>query len=505
MNATLALVGRPNVGKSTLFNRLSHRRDALVADVPGLTRDRRYGRVLLDGCPCTLIDTGGLLGADGVLTDAMERQAEVAMDEADLVLFLVDARAGLTPADLEIADRLRRREYRVLLVVNKVDGVSSDAAQAEFAMLGMPDTVFVSAAHGRGIGILVETIVARLGLVPPEAESASEADAGYEAGADLEHEFAEPADSDEAEGEEASGEAEGPGGLAPEAIRVAIIGRPNVGKSTLTNRLLGEERQVVYDQPGTTRDAIEIPFQREARDYVLIDTAGVRRRGRIDEVVEKFSVVKTLEAIDRAHVVVLVMDAREGVVEQDLHLLGYAIEAGAGIIVAVNKWDGLSADARERVRSELSRRLTIAPWIPVLQISALHGTGVGLLLREVDRVYRSGRLDVGTTRLTRLLGDLVRGHPPPSVRGRQIKLRFAHKAGGHPPRIVIHGNQTEALPGSYIRYLENGFREALDLHGTPVHLVFKTGENPYAGRRNKLTPRQEQRRKRMIRHHKKNG
>jgi GTP-binding protein len=267
--------------------------------------------------------------------------------------------------------------------------------------------------------------------------------------------------------------------------------------------LLGEERQVVFDMPGTTTDAIEIPFARDDRDYVLIDTAGVRRKGRVEEVVEKFSVVKTLQAIDRAHVVILVMDAREGVVDQDLHLLSYAVDAGAGIIIAMNKWDGLAAAARERVRNELSRRLTFAPWIPVLQVSALHGTGVGLLLREVEAVYRSGRFAVGTTRLTRLLEDLVQAHPPPAVRGRQIKLRFAHKAGEHPPTVVIHGNQTESLPASYVRYLENGFRTALDLHGTPVHVRLRTSQNPFAGRRNKLTPRQEYRRKRMIRHHKK--
>ncbi len=499
MLPTLALVGRPNVGKSTLFNRLARRRDALVADVPGLTRDRRYGRADLGGCPCVLIDTGGLLGDAGQLTSAMERQAELAMDESDLVLFVVDARAGLTPVDLEIADRLRRRERRILLVINKMDGVSDDTARAEFAGLGFDDTVLVSASHGRGIATLAETIMARLGLVAPVEEP--EADEDDFATADPlpptegEHDGAGATDEDE----------EAPYVPWTGIVRVAIIGRPNVGKSTLTNRLLGEERQVVFDLPGTTTDAIEIPFVREGRDYALIDTAGVRRKGRVEEIVEKFSVVKTLQAIEQAHVVILVMDAREGVVEQDLHLVGYAVDAGAGVIIAMNKWDGLSSDARERVRTELSRRLRFAPWIPVLQVSALHGSGVGLLLNEVDHVHRSGRLDVSTTRLTRLLGDLVQSHPPPTVRGRQIKLRFAHKAGEHPPKIVIHGNQTESLPASYVRYLENGFRQALDLHGTPVQLVLRTGDNPYAGRRNPLTPRQEMRRKRMVRHHKKKG
>jgi GTP-binding protein len=508
MLPTLALVGRPNVGKSTLFNRLARRRDALVADVPGLTRDRRYGRALLDGCPCILIDTGGLLGETGELARAMERQSELAMEEADLVLFVVDARAGLVPADLEIAGRLRKNERRVALVINKVDGVAEEAALAEFAALGLGDPQVISAAHGRGIGILTEAIVAQLGLEPPadapDPEWVNAQEFQGPGDADAEEPAEDEADDAPLDDEDGESGVETPG-LRDEAIRVAIVGRPNVGKSTLTNRLLGEERQVVFDLPGTTRDAIEIPFERDGKEFVLIDTAGVRRKGRVDEVVEKFSVVKTLQAIDRAHVVVLVMDAREGVVDQDLHLLSYAVDAGAGIIIAMNKWDGLGADARERIRSELSRRLTFAPWIPVLQVSALHGTGVGHLLREAERVYRSGKFDVGTTRLTRLLNDLVNAHPPPAVRGRLIKLRFAHKAGSHPPTVMIHGNQTDSLPASYIRYLENGFRTELDLHGTPVHLKLRTGSNPYAGRRNKLTPRQEYRRKRMIRHHKKKG
>ena len=505
MTATLALVGRPNVGKSTLFNRLSGRRDALVADVPGLTRDRRYGRALLEDCPVTLIDTGGLLGddlTDAALVRAMERQSDLAIDEADLVLFVVDARAGLTPADAEIAQRLRKRSRTTLVVINKVDGVSNDAAVADFAALGFAASVPVSAAHGRGIGVLGETVVELLGLEPqPVDEELSEEEL-----LELESSVREDGDEDdvldEADEQVAQDQIDA---LESEPIRVALIGRPNVGKSTLANRLLGEERQVVADLPGTTRDAIDIPFDRDGRSFVLIDTAGVRRKGRVEEVVEKFSVVKSLDAMDRAHVVVLVMDAREGVVEQDLHLLGYAIEAGAGIIIAMNKWDGLPAAARERVRTELSRRLVIAPWISVHYISALHGSGVGLLLDEVRAVHRSGYFAVGTTRLTRLLEDLVTAHPPPAVRGRVIKLRFAHKAGEHPPRIMIHGNQTESLPASYVRYLENGFRAALDLHGTPVHVALRTGDNPYKGKRNKLTPRQEYRRKRMIRFHKKNG
>jgi GTPase len=495
MVPTVALVGRPNVGKSTLFNILTRARDALVADVPGLTRDRRYGRAALDAGVFTLIDTGGLLGDDGALTRAMERQAELAMDESDAVLFLVDGRSGRTPSDEEIALRLRRRARRVILIVNKMDGVDDDQALAEFSPLGFDDPVLMSAAHRRGIGTLIDRLDEALDLsgqaVAPELVDATDHASGPGA------EDFEPDEQDSGDGGEATD-------ATPDApILVAFIGRPNVGKSTLTNRLLGEERQVVFDQPGTTRDAIDIPFERNGRHYVLIDTAGVRRKGRVDEVVEKFSVVKTLKAIERAHVVVLVMDAQEGLVDQDLHLLSYAVEAGCGIVIALNKWDGLSSDARHRNRETLDRRLRFAPWIPVHEISALHGSGVGHLLDDVDRVYRAGSLQVGTSYLTKLLEHIVAAHPPPSVRGRVIKLRFAHKSSSHPPKIVIHGNQTRSVPDSYQRYLENAFREALDLVGTPVQIELRTGDNPFAGRKNELTPRQQERRKRMMKHHKK--
>ena len=489
MIPTLALVGRPNVGKSTLFNRLTRSRDALVADVAGLTRDRRYGRAQLDGVVCTLIDTGGLMGEAGELTEALEHQAEKAIDESDVVLFLVDARDGGTPVDQDLADRMRRRGRPVLLVINKMDGVSEDQALAEFSRLGFADAVYISAAHGRGIAALNEQILSLL-----EANVA-----GFIREPELEPEL-EPEEGNQADDDPVENATADP---QPTSIRVAIIGRPNVGKSTLTNRLLGEQRQVVFDAPGTTRDAIEIPFEKDGRAYTLIDTAGVRRKGRVDGIVEKFSVVKALQAIERAHVVILVMDACEGVVDQDLHVLSYAADAGAGIIIAVNKWDGLSADDRAAVERTLARRLRFAPWIRALKISALHGSGVGLLLREVDRVFRAGQFAVGTTQLTRLLTSLVQAHPPPAVRGRPVKLRFAHKAGEHPPKIIIHGNQTETVPASYVRYLEKGFREALDLSGTPVDIVLRTGDNPFAGRKNVLTRRQRQQRERMLRYQKK--
>ena len=478
-NATLALVGRPNVGKSTLFNRLTRRRDALVADVPGLTRDRRYGRAQLADRMLTLIDTGGLMGDAGALTGALEAQAGMALEESDLILFLVDARDGLTVDDQEIAARLRRLDKPVVLVVNKIDAVSEAAAEAEFSQAGFPAMVTIAASHGRGLDDLEDAV--REGLAYLEVDVSGD-------------------DSDESAtsaGEDPDSDGEG------DRIRVAIIGRPNVGKSTLINRLLGEQRQLVFDAPGTTRDAISIPFEKEGRRYLLIDTAGVRRKGRTEGVAEKFSVVKSLQAIEEAHVVIMVMDATEGVVDQDLHLIGYAVESGSGVLVAVNKWDGLSGSDRDAVNRSIDRKLNFAPWIPVMRISALHGTGVGHLLDEVHAIYRAGVFDVSTTLLTRLLEGMVEAHSPPTVRGRPVKLRFAHKAGEHPPRIMIHGKQTNSIPASYVRYLENGYREALKLTGNPVHIELKTGDNPFAGKRNPLTRRQQQRRKRVITHHRK--
>ena len=456
----LALVGRPNVGKSTLFNKLTRRRDALVADVPGLTRDRRYGRATLDDKPCMLIDTGGLFGEDEFARVVTE-QADVALDEAELVLFIVDARSGLTALDEEIVDHLRRKGCEILLLINKVDGVDSTYAEVEFTRLGLGEGFPISAAHGRGLTSLVAAVAARL----PDSEL-----------------------------EPAAGESG--------RIRTAVIGRPNVGKSTLINRLLGEQRQVVLDQPGTTRDAIAIPFTADGDDYLLIDTAGVRRKGKVAEIVEKYSVVKSLDAMEQAHVVVLMLDGSEGLVEQDLHVLQYAARAGCGVVIAVNKWDGLTADEKRARKTTLDRRLEFVPWAPLKFISALHGSGVGHLLREVKMVYEAGAFDVGTSMLNRILERLITAHPPPSVRGRAIKLRYAHKTGDHPPRIAVHGNQTQSLPASYVRYLENGFREALNLVGNPVRLDLKTGDNPYAGKRNELTRRQRASRKRVMRHRK---
>ena len=455
----MLLAGRPNVGKSTLFNRLTGSRDALVADVPGLTRDRRYGRAQLRGKPCVLIDTGGL-GADGEFAELIGEQAEMALADAHCVLFLVDARAGLTAADEAIAEHLRRSGRQVVLVINKIDGLDAEAAASDFARLGFADTHLVAASHGRGVAALTAFLADLL----PDVEASAEPD--------------------------------------PDAIRTAIVGRPNVGKSTLVNRLLGEQRQIVFDRPGTTRDAIEIPYERRGERFLLIDTAGVRRKGRVEGVVEKFSVVKALDAMERAHVVVLMLDGEEGVVDQDLHVLKLAADAGAGLVVAVNKWDALGIDEKRRRQAALDRRLDFVPWAPLRFISALRGQGVGRLMEEVAAVFRRGRFAVNTAALNRALNGLVRGHPPPSNRGRPIKLRYAHKLGEHPPRIGIHGSQAEALPASYVRYLENGFREAFDLVGNPVQVALRSGGNPYAGRTNPLTQRQQRKRTRMVRRRK---
>lgn len=461
--ATVALVGRPNVGKSTLFNKLTRSRDALVADVAGLTRDRRYGRMALGDRHLMLIDTGGLFGEHD-LADVLAEQTQLAIAEADIVLLILDGREGITSIDEDVVQYLRSSNVQFIPVINKVDGVAESSIAAEFSRFGFALDHRISATHNQGLGALRDTIDDVLSEHP-----------------EFDHETQEQ----------------------PPGTRVAVVGRPNVGKSTLVNRLLGEERQVVFDMPGTTKDAIDIPFTRDDTNYVLIDTAGVRRKGKVSEITEKFSVVKALQAMERADVVILVLDASEGVVDQDLHVLEYALQAGAGLVVAVNKWDGLTDNERDHVVHTIERKLAFIPWAPIRRISALHGTGVGLLLREVDKVYAAGEFDVTTSMLTRLLESLTQSHPAPSIRGRLIKLKVATRAGNHPPRIAIHGNQLNSLSASYRRYLENGFREALNLVGNPIKLELRGSHNPYAGKRNELTQRQQQRRQRVIRHRKK--
>ena len=463
MLPVLALVGRPNVGKSTLFNQLTRSRDALVANLSGLTRDRQYGQGQLDDTAFIVIDTGGISGEEEGIDAAMASQSMAAISEADVVLLLVDGRAGLHPGDEALVTHLRTEGKVFHLVVNKIDGVGEDIAASDFYQLGVDQLHTIAASQNRGVRKLIATV-----LTP----------------------WLEQAD------EEARSAVEG-------AIRVAIVGRPNVGKSTLVNRLLGEERVVVFDQPGTTRDSVYIDYERRGRHYTLIDTAGVRKRKNVREAVEKFSIVKTLKAIADAQVVILAMDAQEGLVEQDLHLLGLCIDAGRALVIALNKWDGIESDERDWIRLELRRRLQFIDYADIHFISALHGSGVGNLYGSIHAAYDSATRSLSTPRLTRILEDAVASHPPPMVNGRRVKLRYAHAGGQNPPVVVVHGTQTDALPASYQRYLEKIFRRELALHGTPIRIELRSGDNPYAGKRNKLTQRQVQRRRRMMSHIKK--
>ncbi|TNC79911.1 MAG: ribosome biogenesis GTPase Der [Oleiphilus sp.] len=447
MNPVIALVGRPNVGKSTLFNRLTRSRDAIVADYPGLTRDRKYGEGEALGRSFIVIDTGGLSGDESGIDAEMATQSKLAIEEADLVLFVVDGRDGLHPADEMIARQVRQTGKSCMVVVNKIDGLNEDLVANDFYALGFADLHLTAASHNRGVRSLLETAL---------------------------EQFPEP---EESEDEQSSG------------CRIGIIGRPNVGKSTLVNRLLGEERVVVYDQPGTTRDSVYIPYERREKPYTLIDTAGVRRRKNVKETVEKFSIIKTLQAIEDANVVVVVIDAREGIVDQDLHLIGFAMDAGRALIIAVNKWDGMQAEEKQKVKQELGRRLVFLDYAPLHFISAKHGTGVGDLYKSIDKGYRSAFAKWPTKRLTELLADCVADHQPPVVRGRRIKLRFAHQGGSNPPRIVVHGSKTDDLPDSYKRYLEKTFRKVLKVSGTPIRFDFKSGDNPFATPTHKLDPK----------------
>jgi GTP-binding protein len=457
----VAVVGRPNVGKSTLFNRLTRTRDAIVADQPGLTRDRIYGTGTLDQRPYMLVDTGGLIDEKGGLGELVTQQSLRAAQEADAIIFLVDGRQGLTPNDEVIADKLRSMAKPIQVAVNKTEGVDPEIAPAEFFALGFGDPIPISSAHGQGMHTLMETVLDSLPHPPAQQD-----------------------DEEDNKG-----------------IRIAVLGRPNVGKSTLVNRMLGEQRVLVFDEPGTTRDSVAIPFERDGIAYTLIDTAGVRRRARISECVEKFSVIKTLQALDNAHVVILVMDAREPVTDQDTGLIGMVLESGRALLLAMNKWDGLTPEQKEQARNALDRKLTFLDYASVHFISALHGTGVGHLFSSAQRAYASAFTEVSASRLTGILEAAVRAFPPPLGRGgRRIKLRYAHQGGRNPPQVIIHGNQVDALPNAYRRYLEKTFREVLGLHGTPIRIELRQGDNPFKGVRNSLTPRQAAKRKRLVRH-----
>ncbi|MEP1214100.1 MAG: ribosome biogenesis GTPase Der [Marinobacter sp.] len=450
MTPVIALVGRPNVGKSTLFNQMTRSRDALVADFPGLTRDRKYGEGNYEGQRFIVIDTGGLTGGEEGLDAEMARQSMQAVEEADIVLFLVDGKSGLNGGDELIADQLRKTGKQAHLVVNKTDGQDPDIAASDFHGLGFQSTFLIAASHNRGIRSMLEE------LLPSEEEREAQDRADRYPG-----------------------------------IRIGIVGRPNVGKSTLVNRMLGEDRVVVFDMPGTTRDSVYIPYERMDHQYTLIDTAGVRRRKNVSETVEKFSIIKTLQAIDDAHVVILVIDAREGLVDQDLHLIGFVLDAGRSLVIAVNKWDGMDPEDKAKVKEQVQRRLDFLDYADKHYISALHGSGVGVMYDSVHDCYESAMAKWPTNRLTAILQDATAQHQPPLVQGRRIKLRYAHQGGSNPPVIVVHGNQTDALPGAYKRYLENTFRKVLKVNGSPIRFEFRSSENPFANKVSRLTPRQK--------------
>ncbi len=462
MLPVIAIIGRPNVGKSTLFNYLTRSRTALVADEPGVTRDRQYGEGNLDNNPFIVIDTGGMEQDEANLQSLMLKQTWAAIAEANVVFWVVDARVGLTPGDQHIAEQLRSLQKPIYIVVNKAEGNNKESACAEFYALGMENLFPIAATQGLGIEPLLQAALKK--FTTSEVSDAENKTTG---------------------------------------IKVAIVGRPNAGKSTLVNRILGEERVLVYDAPGTTRDSIFVPFQRRGKDYVLIDTAGVRRKRSVEVGIEKFSVVKTLQAITESNVVIFVIDAREGVADQDLHLLGYVIDSGKALVIVVNKWDGLPEAERTAVRKEIDRRLKFVTYARIRYISALHGSGVGDLFPAILEAWNSATRKLSTPQLTELLTKAVDSHQPPAVMGRRIKLRYAHAGGSNPPVIVIHGNQTQSLPLSYRRYLANYFREKLSLVGTPIRIELRSGENPYEDRKNELSPRQVKRRKRLMDHVKK--
>ena len=497
----VALVGRPNVGKSTLFNRLTRTRDALVADFPGLTRDRKYGQAHLAGHDFIVIDTGGIDGTEEGVEEKMAEQSLLAIEEADIVLFLVDARAGLTSADIGIANYLRQRQNKTTVVVaNKVDGIDADSHCAEFYQLGLGEIAQIAASQGRGITSLMEHVLAPFAeqMAETTEESAVEnTDVSSEVTEfdEWDEDFDFSNEEDTALLDEELAQEQTPDN---QNIKIAIVGRPNVGKSTLTNRILGEDRVVVYDMPGTTRDSIYIPMERDGQNYTLIDTAGVRKRGKVHLAVEKFSVIKTLQAIQDANVVLLVIDARENISDQDLSLLGFILNAGRSLVIVVNKWDGLDTDVKDRVKSELDRRLDFIDFARVHFISALHGSGVGNLFDSVKEAYECATQKMTTSMLTRILQIAVDEHQPPMISGRRVKLKYAHPGGYNPPIIVIHGNQVDKLPDSYKRYLSNHFRRSLKIIGSPIRLQFQEGNNPFAGKRNKLTPNQLRKRKRLM-------
>ncbi|MDB3993242.1 ribosome biogenesis GTPase Der [Gammaproteobacteria bacterium] len=459
MRPVIALVGRPNVGKSTLFNRLTRSRDAIVANMPGLTRDRQYGEGEVEGKSFIVIDTGGITGYEDGIDSKMASQSHLAINEASLCLVLVDAKVGLTPDDEMILDDLRKSHKAIHIVVNKVDGVDPVQAVSDFYKLGISSVFPVTASQGRGVTAMMREV-----LLDVKADGESKYSISDDNG-----------------------------------IKIAIVGRPNVGKSTLVNRILGEDRVVVYDQPGTTRDSVYIPFERRDEKYTLIDTAGVRKRGKTKETIEKFSVVKSLQAIKDANVAILVIDAQEKIADQDLHLLGYVLESGRALVIAINKWDGMEESQKDFMKSEIRRRFTFVDFAVIHFISALHGSGVGNLYKSIHKAYNSAMNKPATNKLTQILEGAVKDHAPPVVNGRRIKLRYAHPGGQNPPTIVVHGKQTNKLPNDYRRYLEKSFREALKLEGTPVRIELRSDENPFVKDEKNLSQKQVARKRKIKR------
>jgi len=456
----VALVGRPNVGKSTIFNVLTRTRDALVADIPGVTRDRHYGICrLIEERPFVIVDTGGLGGDPEGLQGLTEQQAGAAIQEADVLVFVVDARDGAVAQDQNVLQHLRRSGKPVLLAVNKIDGVHEEVALAEFAAFGLGEPLSLSAAHKHGIDDLLDAVEEHL---PPELT------------------------------EEEIGD--------PNRIRIAVVGRPNVGKSTLVNRLLGEDRVIASDVPGTTRDSIAIDMERDGVKYRLVDTAGIRRRSRVDEMVEKISVIKSLQAMAMSQVAICMIDGQEGVTDQDATVLGHVLDSGRALVIAINKWDGLEPDQRERILDDVSRKLAFVSYATVVTISAKHGSGLRELFRAIGKAHESAMRDFSTSEMTRAIEIAYENFQPPVVRGHSAKLRYAHPAGKNPPTIVIHGSRVKTLPDSYKRYLENFLRQRFKLVGTPLRLEFRDGKNPYEGKTNVLTDSQRRKRRRLMRH-----
>jgi GTPase len=467
-----ALVGRPNVGKSTLFNALTGTRDALVADFPGLTRDRLYGYATLAGRLSIVIDTGGLItgkdDANGSLRALIERQIAYAVGEADVVVLVVDAAEGPLPDDHAIVARIRKAGKRAVLAINKAEGREPLQLAAAFYELGLGEPVAISALQGDRLALLATRILAEIPAAPAEEGAEPAADVVDQAPAPL-----------------------------PVGTRIAVIGRPNVGKSTLINRYLGEERLLTSDQAGTTRDSIQVPFSHEGRDFILVDTAGIRRKARVDEMIERFSIVKSLQALEEADAVLVLIDARSGLTDQDVSLIGLVLERGRALAIGINKWDRLPTDQREKVRSDLDRKLPFLDFADVHYISALHGTAIYDLLESGRRAAEAAVRELPTPRLNQVLKDAIQAYPTPVAHHSRIKLTYAHQGGRRPPLIVIHGNQTAALPESYRRYLVGCFRKVFRLRGTPIRVELRAGKNPFAGRRNKLTPRQVKRRERV--------